>query len=107
MHTSLETAKQQEETNRKVDGDYLVQNFNSISDSAIQVTESDLKKYYKENKNQYKQDESRDIRYVYFEVVPSKADFKSAEQWIETIKPDFEKAEDVKQFVNLESDVAF
>ncbi len=74
--TSLETAKQQEETNRKVDGDYLVQNFNSISDSAIQVTEDDLKKYYKENKNQYKQEESRDIRYVYFEVVPSKADFK-------------------------------
>jgi peptidyl-prolyl cis-trans isomerase D len=105
--TSLETAKQQEETNRKVDGDYLVQNFNSISDSAILVNESDLKKYYKENENQYKQEESRDIRYVYFEVVPSKADFKSAEQWIETIKPDFEKAEDVKQFVNLESDVAF
>ena len=105
--TSLETAKQQEETNRKVDGDYLVQNFNSISDSAIQVNESDLKKYYKENENQYKQDESRDIRYVYFEVVPSKADFKSAEQWIETLKPDFDKAEDVKQFVNLESDVAF
>jgi peptidyl-prolyl cis-trans isomerase D len=105
--TSLETAKQQEETSRKVDGDYLVQNFNSISDSAIQVNESDLKKYYQENKNQYKQDESRDIRYVYFEVVPSKADFKSAEQWIETIKPDFEKAEDVKQFVSLESDVPF
>jgi len=105
--TSLEAAKQQEETNRKVDGDYLVQNFNSISDSAIQVNESDLKKYYNENKNQFKQDESRDIRYVYFEVVPSKADFKSAEQWIATIKPDFDKAEDVRQFVNLESDVPF
>ncbi len=105
--TSLETAKQQDEAGKKVDGDFLVQNFSTISDSSIQVTESDLKKYYKENKNQFKQEESRDIRYVYFEVVPSKADFKSAQQWIETIKPDFEKAEDVKQFVNLESDVPY
>jgi peptidyl-prolyl cis-trans isomerase D len=105
--TSLETAKQQEETGRKVDGDYLVQNFNSISDSAIQVTESDLKKYYNENQNKYKQDESRDLRYVYFEVVPSRADFNAAKQWIENIKPDFEKAEDVRQFVSLESDVPF
>jgi peptidyl-prolyl cis-trans isomerase D len=105
--SSLETAKQQIESGRKVDGDYLVQNFNSISDSSIQVTENDLNKYYKENKNMYKQEESRDIRYVYFEVVPSKADFKNAQQWIENIKPDFEKAEDVKQFVSLESDVPF
>lgn len=105
--TSLDATRQQLETSRKVDGDYLVQNFNSISDSAIQVSESDLKKYYNENKNQYKQEESRDIRYVYFEVVPSKADFKAAEQTIETLRPDFEKAEDVKQFVNLESDVPF
>ncbi len=85
----------------------MCKTFNTISDSSIQVTESDLKKYYKENKNQFKQEESRDISYVYFEVVPSKADFKAAEQWIETIKPDFEKAEDVKQFVSLESDVPF
>jgi peptidyl-prolyl cis-trans isomerase D len=105
--TSLETAKQQKETGRKVDGDYLVQNFNSISDSAIKVNESDLKKYYDENKNQYKQDESRDISYVYFEVVPSRSDYNAAKLWIDNIKPDFEKAEDIKQFVSLESDVPF
>jgi peptidyl-prolyl cis-trans isomerase D len=105
--TSLETTRQQEESGKKVDGDYLVQNFNSISDSAIQVNESDLKKYYKENLNQYKQEESRDIRYVYFEVVPSNADFNTAKQWIDNIKPEFEKAEDVKQFVSLESDVPY
>jgi len=105
--TSLETNKQQDEAYKKVDADYLVQNFNTISDTAIQVNENDIDKYYKEHKNQYKQEESRDIRYVYFEVVPSQADFKSAQQWIENLKPDFEKAEDVKQFVSLESDVPF
>jgi len=105
--TSLEAQRQQDETSRSVDVDYLVENFNTVSDSAIQVSESDLKKFYKENINEYKQDESRDIRYVYFEVVPSESDFKAAQQWIENIKPDFENAEDVRQFVNMESDVAF
>ena len=89
-----------------MDLNFIVKNFNAISDSAIQFTESDLNKYYKENINLYKQEESRDIRYAVFNVIPSEADFKSAEQWINDIEPDFEKAEDTVQFVNMESDVA-
>jgi len=105
--TKLEAARQQTESNRSVDVDYIVQNFSTISDSAITVTENDLKNYYKQNINQYKQEESRDIRYVYFEVIPAQSDFKSAEKWINDIRPDFEKAEDIRQFVNMESDVSF
>jgi peptidyl-prolyl cis-trans isomerase D len=105
--TSLEASRQEQEADKLVDADYLVENFNSVSDSAIQVSEADIKKYYKENENQYKQDESRDIRYVYFDVVPSRSDFNTAKNWIENIKSDYEKADDVRQFVNLESDVPF
>jgi peptidyl-prolyl cis-trans isomerase D len=105
--TSFEAAKKQEESSRSVDLNYIVQNFNILSDSAITVTEKDINKYYKENINLFKQKESRDIKYVTFEVTPSPADFKAAEQWINDIKPDFEKAEDISQFVNLESDVPF
>ncbi|HEX2396061.1 MAG TPA: peptidylprolyl isomerase, partial [Bacteroidales bacterium] len=54
-----------------------------------------------------RQEESRDIRYITYKVVPSEADFRYAEQWINEIKPDFEKSEDAIQFVNLESDVPF
>ncbi len=81
--TSLEASRQQLETSRSVDVDYVVQNFSSISDSAVQVADADLKKYYGEHQNQYKQEESRDIRYVYFEVQPSKADYQAAKDFIE------------------------
>src|SRR3972149_4829218 len=101
--TKFEALRQQQESSRAVDLDFIVQNFNTISDSSISITESDIRKYYKENINQFKQSESRDIRYTYFEVVPSEDDFKAAELWINEIKPEFEKAEDVKQFVNMES----
>lgn len=105
--TRFEAERQQMETSRTVDLNFIVKNFNSISDSAIQVTNKDLEKYYKEHLNQYKQQESRDIRYVMFEVVPSEADFRYAEQWINEIKADFEATDDMIRFVNMESDVPF
>ncbi len=105
--TTFEAIRQQEETSRSADVNFVVENFNTISDSSIKVTAKDLEKYYKENINQFKQKESRDIRYVTFEVVPSKADSQAAEKWISDIQPDFAKSEDAIQFVNLESDVPF
>jgi peptidyl-prolyl cis-trans isomerase D len=105
--TKFEALRQQQESSRTVDLDFIVQNFNSISDSSVSITESDIRKYYKENINQFKQKELRDIRYTYFEVVPSEEDYASAEQWINEIKPEFGNAEDIRQFVNMESDESF
>jgi peptidyl-prolyl cis-trans isomerase D len=105
--TKLEIARQQKESSQTMDVDYIVQNFSTVSDSSITVTENDIKKYYQENINHYKQKESRDIRYVFFEVIPSEADFKAAEKWINDIYPEFEKATDIREFVNMESDVPF
>jgi peptidyl-prolyl cis-trans isomerase D len=105
--TALEAGRQQQESSRTVDVDYVVQNFSTISDSSIQVSESDLKKYYEAHLNLYKQEESRDLRYVYFEVTPSQADFQIANEYINGILADFQKAEDIRQFVSLESDVPF
>jgi len=105
--TKFEAERQSIETSRTVDLNFIVKNFSSVSDSAIVVTDKDIEKYYKDNLSRFKQEESRDIRYVLYEVVPSEADFLFAEQWINNIKPDFETAEDMIQFVNLDSDVPF
>jgi peptidyl-prolyl cis-trans isomerase D len=105
--TKFEAVLQQEESSRSVDVNYIVQGFNTLSDSVITVTETDIKKFYKDNIILFKQKESRDIRYVYFEVTPSRADIQAAKQWINDIKPDFEKAEDIGQFVSMESDESF
>lgn len=105
--TKFETERQNQENARTADLNFIVQRFNTVSDSAIQVSESDISKYYKEHINMFKQKESRDIRYVSFEVVPSQADFQAAEQWISQIKPEFEAAEDIENFVTMESDLPF
>jgi len=105
--TRFEADRQARETSRSVDADYIVKGFNTIADSAIAVTGNDLKQYYDKHKNEFKQKESRDIRYLTFDVTPSDQDFESVRQWINEILPDFASATDVQQFVNLESDMPF
>ncbi len=93
------------EINRKVDFDYIVKRYNTVADSAVKVTNGDLKKYYEAHKKQWEQNTSRDIEYIVFNIVPSDDDRAAANAWIEKIKPEFEKAEDPIQFVKLNSKV--
>jgi peptidyl-prolyl cis-trans isomerase D len=99
----LEAERRQKDMSASVDISYIQKNYTSVSDSSIEVKESEIKKYYKENKARFKQEESCDIKYIAFEVVPSEADRIEAENWINDTKPEFEKVEDVEQYVNFTS----
>ena len=93
--------------NKSVNFDYIVLPNSSVSDSMVQVTDSDLKAYYEEHKDDYKQENTRQIEYIDFPVTPSPSDFADAEKWINDIKPDFEETPDNIQFVNSNSDVGY
>ena len=93
--------------NKKVDFNYLVKRFNTISDTVVTVSSKDLEKYYKAHKDEYKQSASRTIEYVIFIVEPSETDITESEKWINDIKSEFEEAEDVREFVNLTADTRF
>ena len=92
-----------QENNKKVDFDYIVQSYSSIPDSLITVSNDELKAYYKKHKKQWEQTASRDVEYVVFNIDPSEEDRAAAQEWIEKIKPDFEEAPDPMQFVRLNS----
>lgn len=52
--------------------------YSTINDNKVEVSDADLKAKYKEEKEMFKQiEESRDIKYVDFQVVPSTADRKA------------------------------
>ncbi len=53
---------------------YLYVPYASIADSAVQVSDSDLKDYYNKNKVKYDRDATRSIEYVTFELKPSAED---------------------------------
>ncbi len=55
--------------------------YSTINDNKVEVSESDLKKKYDEDKEMFKQYvESRDIKYVDFQVLPSDADRKALQK---------------------------
>jgi peptidyl-prolyl cis-trans isomerase D len=93
--------------NRKVDVNYIVERFNASSDSAVQITKDDLKKYYNNHKYLFEQTNARDIEYVTFDVTPSANDIKKTEEDVFKLKPDFEQTTEVEQFVNQNSEVSY
>jgi peptidyl-prolyl cis-trans isomerase D len=105
--TSLQTKRAVNDRTSKVNFDYAVASYQSISDSLVNVSNSDIKAYYKSHQNEYKQTASRDIEYVVFPILPSEADVNDAEAWIQKALPDFIGASDPAQYVTLNSDSKF
>jgi len=86
---------------------YISMRINDVADSLVKVTGKDLKSYYEKHKANYNQEASCDMEYVTFELKPSDADFQVAQKWIDDIQEDFTKADDIKAFVNANSDVPY
>ncbi len=78
--------------------------YNTINDSLVTVTDKDFRKYYEDYKQNYKQQASRDIDYVIFDVKPSAKDRKAIREETYLIFEDFKKAGNIPLFVNAESD---
>lgn len=72
--TSKESELQYKLANDKVDIKYVRVPYSSIADSTIVVTKSEIANYINLHQEEYKQEESRDIQFVYFEEKASFAD---------------------------------
>lgn len=90
--------------NHKVSADVIAYRYSNIPDSTVVVTDKDNKAFYEENKYRYETDESRGIEYVVFEVKPSQEDIMKAATFVNDMKPEFAKSENIASFVNANSD---
>lgn len=93
--------------NRNVSFEYIALNYNSVSDADITITDKVLRDYFAANQDEFKQEKTRTIDYISFDVVPAASDFTAAEKWINDIRSDFSGATDNVQFVNSNSDTGF
>jgi len=87
-----------------VDFSFILRNYASLSDSSVNVSESEIQTYYSKHKEIYQRSALRDIEYVTFDVVPSEDDIKQTELWITKTKEEFATAADPTQFINLSAD---
>ena len=96
--------KYYENKNTKASADVIALRYANIADSTVVVTDKDNKKFYEENKYRFETDETRDIEYVVFDILPSAQDNQDAQEIVESLKNDFTTTDNVMSFVNANSD---
>ena len=92
------------ENNNTFNVEFVMLPYGYAKDSTIVVSDSEIKKYYEAHKKQYKQQASRDIEYVVFEVVPSVEDIAAANQDLMDVYDEFASTDNVKAFLLANSD---
>lgn len=78
--------------------------YNTIADSTVVIGASDKSKFFNENKNRFKTNETRSFDYVTFEIRPSEEDIEASKDFVAQLKDEFAAAADVATFVNANSD---
>ena len=96
--TALEVERGVKAANNSYNGRYVVARYNTVADSLVTVSDSEIKAYYNANKSQYKQTPYRTISYVEYEVVPTEEDKAAVEAEAKAAAEQFAVAEDVKSF---------
>ena len=86
---------------------YVQQAYTSVPDSLFHVGAAEVKKYYDERKELYKQAASRNVEYVVFEVMPSAADYREARNTVDQLAAEFAETDNMQQFVSLNSHDSF
>ena len=92
------------DNNNTFDVEFVMVPMGIVQDSTITVSDSEIRKYYENHKKFYRQQASRDIEYVVFEVVPSAEDIAAANQALVDVYDEFAAAENMKAFLMANSD---
>lgn len=111
--TDFEARQLYKERVQLVDFEFVGKSYLTIADSTITVSENEIKKYYDQHKDEYKQQHTRDLAYITFEVVPSQKDFDDTKKELEAYYTDFAEikvdtsTENAINFVNANSQNSF
>lgn len=100
-----EILRKYKEQNFKAQAEYVAYDISVIPDTAITYSEKDLKNYYEKNKDRFKVQEQRVLKYVVFSTSPTKEDtnivFKNLEAIAEKLR---ENPDNFQSYVEIYSD---
>lgn len=107
--SSLDIKDYISESQKSTDFSYVSRPFSEVADEEVNISEADLKAYYKEHIEKYRQNASRTFQYVVFEVKPSQTDIENAEFLSRQSRAEFARIEgdEIPRYVNQTSDEPF
>jgi peptidyl-prolyl cis-trans isomerase D len=101
---SLEAKNSFNEGVQNITFNYLSVPFNVINDSTVLVSDKEIKKYYNSNKEDFKQDPTRDVEFISFNVVASIEDDIETKNSISSLVDDFTVYDDYSLIVKRNTD---
>jgi peptidyl-prolyl cis-trans isomerase D len=101
---SLEAKNSFNEGVQNITFNYLSVPFNVINDSTVLVSDKEIKKYYNSNKEDFKQDPTRDVEFISFNVVASIEDDIETKNSISSLVDDFTAYDDYSLIVKRNTD---
>ena len=106
--SSFENALQLENAlagnNNTADVEYVMVPFSFKTDSTVVVSDNEIREWYKNHKDFYKQQAGRDIEYAVFEVVPSAEDIAAQNVQFSNLYNEFAATDNIRSFLQRNSD---
>ncbi len=104
---ALQLAQAVAEGNTTADVDYCLVSYPVGRDSTITVSDDEVRAFYKQHKDFFKQRANREIEYVVFEVVPSAADVAATSDAIAEAYDEFATTDNLRTFLLKNSERGF
>lgn len=99
IENALQLKQDVDAGNTTADVDWCLAYYPMTQDSTVTVSSDEIRKYYKDHKKFFKQNASRDIEYVVFEVVPSAEDIAQTSEAMDAAYQEFATADNMKTFL--------
>lgn len=99
IENALQLKQDVDAGNTTADVDWCLAYYPMTQDSTVTVSSDEIRKYYKDHKKFFKQNASRDIEYVVFEVVPSAEDIAQTSEAMDAAYQAFATADNMKTFL--------
>lgn len=104
LTNDLMLAEQIKDNNNTFDVEFVMVPYGFAKDTTIVVSDKEIKAYYEANKENFKQNASRDIEYVVFEIVPSADDIAAANNAVVNAYDAFATTDNMKGYLLSNSD---
>jgi peptidylprolyl isomerase/peptidyl-prolyl cis-trans isomerase D len=103
--TDSEARRQFDAQHTKVSGKYVLFDMSRARpDSAYYVSDAEIKAYFNDHKEEYRQEPTREAKYVFFPTDPTEEDKQLIRKELEELKKKFAETKNDTEFVRLHSD---
>lgn len=87
------------DNSQKASISYINIPFTTISDSAVKITDQQIKEYVDKHKDEFQQEQTRSIEYVMFDAGPTQADSAAILAQVQAVKNEFATTNDISSFM--------